>query len=101
MTGETLNRAAARTMVVLSVLAMLLVTTGYFQAPLPDEGAAAHLFQISMLAIAAAFVVFLVTADWTQPLRRMKTLALPLVIVALAFAELYYLENVFYRVRYR
>ena len=85
----------------LSLLSVLLVITGYFQAPLPDEGAAAHLFQISILALFAALFVFLITADWTQPLRRMKTLAFPLITVAIAFAELFYLEHVFYPTHYR
>ncbi len=85
----------------LSVCAVFLVTTGYFDAPSQDEGYAAHIFQFSILALVAALFVFLITADWTQPVRRMKALAFSLIAVAIAFAELYYLEHIFYPTHYR
>ncbi len=96
MGRDRINRVTARIMSALSLLAVLLVTTGYFQAPEPDEGAAAHIFQISILALVAALFIFLITADWKQPLRRLRTLAFPLITIGIAFAELYYLEHVFY-----
>jgi len=101
MHNVQVNRFSATSMIVFSVSALLMVATGYFQAPLPDEGTAAHIFQLSILALVAALFAFVVTADWTQPLRRLRTLAFPFVTVTVAFAALYYLEHYFYPAHYR
>jgi phosphoglycerol transferase MdoB-like AlkP superfamily enzyme len=62
----------------------------------PDEGAAAHIFQLSIVLWLVTAVTFITTADWTDPLRQLRRLAFPATIVALAFVALYYLEHAWY-----
>ncbi len=62
---------------VLSFTALLSVFSGYTHAPLPDEGTAAHIFQLSIVALVPMIFLFLATADWTQPLRNLRRLAFP------------------------
>jgi hypothetical protein len=49
--GQQINRVTVGIMVVLSVIALLTVLSGYMQSPQPDEGAAAHIFQLSIAAL--------------------------------------------------
>jgi prepilin signal peptidase PulO-like enzyme (type II secretory pathway) len=96
MTAQQINRLSANITIVWSVLALLTVLSGYTHPPQPseaDEGAAAHIFQLSMVAVAFSMLVFLVTADWRKPLRSVRPLAFPATALALAFAALYYLEH--------
>jgi hypothetical protein len=96
MIAQQINRLSANIIIVLSVLALLTVLSGYIHAPLPpepDEGTAAHIFQLSIVAVAFSILVFLVTADWKQPLRSVRPLAFPAAALALAFGALYYLEH--------
>jgi hypothetical protein len=93
MTPQQINRLSAKVIIVLSVLALLTVLSGYTQPPEPDEGAAAYIFQLSVVAVALSILVFLVTADWKQPLRTVRPLAFPAAALALAFGALYYLEH--------
>ena len=93
MTKEQLNRATTTIIIALSALSLFTVLTGYFQPPQSDEGAAAHIFQLSIMALAPSFLVFFVTADWKQPLRTARLLAFPAVALVLAFGALYYLEH--------
>jgi hypothetical protein len=101
MASERLNRLTGRMVLVLSLIALFTVLTGYFQAPLPDEGTAAHIFQLAILACLLSGVVFLASADWKQPARIVRPLAVPTVALTLAFAALFYLEYVFYPAHYR
>ena len=101
MCGEQLNRISRKAIVGLSLLALLTVITGYFQAPQPDEGASAHIFQLSIAALAPMFLLFFFTADWKTPVRTVRLLALPAAALVLAFAALYYLEHYFYLEHYR
>ena len=96
MTGYQINRLTTKVIFVLSVLALLTVLSGYThppQTPEPDEGAAAHIFQLSIAAVTLASLVFLGTADWKQPLRTVRPLAFPAAALTLAFGALYYLEH--------
>jgi hypothetical protein len=71
MTAPQINRLSARGIIVLSLLALLTVLSGYTHPPQPTEpheGAAAHIFQLSIMAVACAALV-------------------------LAFGTLYYLEH--------
>jgi len=95
--GGQINRVTVRVMMVLSLISLLTVLSGYLQQPQSDEGAAAHIFQLSMVALLLAIVVFFATADWTEPRRSMRPLIFPSVAVTLAFAALYYLEHFYYR----
>jgi hypothetical protein len=87
------NCVAAFSLLFLSVAALLAVFSGYTQPPQTDEGSAAHIFQLSIVLMFPTLCVFLATADWTQPKRMSRRLALPGGAVALAFAALYYLEH--------
>jgi hypothetical protein len=94
--GERINRAAAIIMTGLSLIALLTVLCGYMQPPQPpesDEGTAAHIFQLSVVLLAPALLVFLATADWKQPVRTARPLTLPAASLAVAFGMLYYLEH--------
>jgi hypothetical protein len=96
MTAHQINRFSAKVIIVLSVLALLTVLSGYThppQAPETDEGAAAHIFQLSIAAVALSILVFLSTADWKQPSRSVRPLAFPAAALVLAFGALYYLEH--------
>ena len=42
MHGQQINRVSGKVVIVLSLIALLTVFSGYFQPPQPDEGAAAH-----------------------------------------------------------
>jgi hypothetical protein len=101
MGGEQINRVSTIGLLVFSVIALLdVVILGYLRPLAPalrgDEGAGAHIFQLSVAAIFLVGLVFLATADWTQPTRVARRLALPAGVVIAAFALLYYLEHVFY-----
>ena len=96
MTAHKINRLSSKVIFVLSVLALLSVLSGYThlpQTPEPDEGTAAHIFQLSIAAVALAVLVFLATADWKQPLRTVRPLAFPAAALTLACGALYYLEH--------
>jgi hypothetical protein len=87
------NRLSGSAIIVLSLTALIAVVSGYFQPPQPDEGAAAHIFQLSIVALVPLGLIFVATADWKQPLRTVGRLALPAVALVLAFGALYYLEH--------
>ena len=88
-----INRISCGIIIALSLIALLAVVSGYFQPPQPDEGAAAHIFQISIVALVPLVLLFLATSDWKLPLRTVRRLALPGAALVLAFAALYYLEH--------
>jgi hypothetical protein len=96
MTRQQINRTSARLLIVLSLTALLTVVSGYTQPPQPretDEGTAAHIFQLSIAVQVLIILLFLATADWTQPLRSARPLAIPAVALVLAFGALFYLEH--------
>jgi hypothetical protein len=101
MRGQQINRISAIGLIVLSLTALLdVLLLGYTQAPLPDEGTGAHIFQLAILALVPTGLLFLATADWTEPARAVRRLAFPGIVVVLAFAALYYLEHYFYPAHY-
>lgn len=93
MRAQNLHRASAVTLAVLSLTALAAVLSGYLQPPQADEGPAAHIFQLSILALVPAIVLFLGTADWKQPMRSARFLAFPGAALVLAFGALYFLEH--------
>ena len=102
MRGQEINRVSGIVLIVLSLTALLdVLLLGYTQPPLPDEGLGAHIFQLSIVALMPTGFLFLLTADWTQPVRTVRRLAFPAAVVVLAFAALYYLEHYFYPAHYR
>lgn len=93
MRAQELNRVRGTMIVVLSLTALLAVLSGYFQPPQPDEGSAAHIFQLSIVTLVPTIFLFFVTADWKQRWRSARPLAIPAAVLALAFAALFYLEH--------
>jgi len=93
MRGQQINRVSGIVLIVLSFTALLAVLSGYTQPPRPDEGAAAHIFQLSIVALVPMILLFLATADWRQPLRSARPLAFTAAALVLAFGALNYLEH--------
>jgi hypothetical protein len=93
MRSQQINSVTGKVVIVLSLTALLAVFTGYSHPPQPDEGAAAHIFQLSIVALVPMILLFLATADWRQPLRSARPLAFPSAALVLAFGALYYLEH--------
>lgn len=93
MAGQRVNRFSSRALVILSCIAFATVFSGYFQPPKSDEGTAAHIFQLSIVALGPTILLFLVTADWKRPRSSAPPLALAGILLVLAFAGLYYLEH--------
>jgi hypothetical protein len=101
MRAQQINRASTIGLFVLSLTALLdVLLLGYTRPPLADEGTGAHILQLSIAALLPTGLLFLGTADWTQPVRIARRLALPGVVVVLAFAALFYLEHYFYPAHY-
>jgi hypothetical protein len=96
MNTERLHRISGGAVLVLSFLSLFTVLTGYFQAPQADEGAAAHIFQLTIVLLCPAVLIFLATADWSHARRVLRTLVPACAAVSLSFAALYYLEHVWY-----
>lgn len=97
MTAQRVNRISGRVVTALSVVAFLTVLTGYTQRPLPDEGALAHIFQLTIVALAPVILLFLGTVDWKRSWQEIGALAFPAAMIVAAFAALYYLEHYWYR----
>ncbi len=93
MRGQHINHVSGKAALVLSLTALGAVLSGYFQPPQPDEGTAAHIFQLSIGALMPIIALFLATADWRQPLRSVRQLVFPGATLVLAFGALYYLEH--------
>jgi hypothetical protein len=93
MSAQQINRLCSKGLLALSLTALVAVLSGYLQPPRPDEGTAAHIFQLSIVALVPMTFLFLTTADWRQRLRSATLLALPATVLVLAFGALYYLEH--------
>jgi hypothetical protein len=101
MTAPQINGITGKIVTVLSVLALLTVLlgllTGYKQPAPTDEGALAHIFQLTILALVPMILLFLGTVDWKRPWPGTRPLALPATALMAAFAALYYLEHYGYK----
>ena|ERR1700686_1921687 len=97
METQRINRVCGNVLIVLSLTALLTVLTGYAQAPQADEGTAAHIFQLAIVALVPTMLLFFVTADWRQRWRSARPLTIPAVALVLAFGALYYLEHYWWR----
>jgi membrane protease YdiL (CAAX protease family) len=91
--GQQVNRVSGKVIIVLSLIALLMVVIGYTQPPQPDEGTEAHIFQLSIVALVPMILLFLATADWKQPWRSARPLAVTAGVLVVAFAALFYLEH--------
>lgn len=96
MTRPQLNRISGIALTVFSLIALFTVLSGYVGTPPPphaDEGAAAHIFQLSVVVAVGAFLFFVTTTDWRRPWRAFRWLGFPAVVLATAFIALYHLEH--------
>jgi uncharacterized BrkB/YihY/UPF0761 family membrane protein len=93
---QQVNRVSSVGLIVLSLIALFVVLWGYTQPPLPDEGVGAHVFQLSIVALLPMTLLFVTSADWSQPWRTARPAAVAAAATILAFAALYYLEHVYY-----
>jgi hypothetical protein len=90
---QQVNRVSGKVVIILSLTALFAVLSGYAQPPQPDEGTAAHIFQLAIVALVPTILLFLATADWTRPSQSARPLAIPATVLVLAFGALYYLEH--------
>jgi hypothetical protein len=93
MSQQQINRISGGAAIVLSLISLCAVLRGYFQPPQRDEGSAAHIFQLSIVALLATLLLFLSTADWNKPLESVRRLAVPAATLVVSFGALYYLEH--------
>ena len=96
MKAGRIHVLSSRIVLAFSFLALVTVLTGYFQAPIPDEGTGAHIFQLSIVLLCPALLVFLCSAKWTEPRQTLRLLVPAGLALALPFAALYYLEHYWY-----
>lgn len=90
MDRHRINRIAAVTPIVMSLAALVLVLVSVFWGGAKrsaDEGAAAHLFQLLVLAQAPLVLLFLATADWGARLPIARPLVLQASALGLAFGS--------------
>ena len=101
MTAPQINRLSGKIVTALSVLALLTVMigllTGYKQPAPTDEGALAHIFQLTVVLLVPMILLFLGTVDWKRPWLGTRPLAIPATALIAAFAALYYLEHYWYK----
>jgi len=100
MHAEGIHRVSSRIILGLALLALLTVLSGYAQPPHTpelDEGAAGHIFQISVVLLVPLLLLFAATSDWKRPWRSARLLVFPAAALIMAFAALYYLEHYYLR----
>ena len=93
MHWEQIQRVSGRVAIVLSLTALFAVLSGYAQPRQQDEAAAAHIFQLSIVALVPTILVFFATANWRRPSQSLRLLVIPAAALVLAFGALYYLEH--------
>jgi hypothetical protein len=89
MNKTQINQVSGKLALLLSLIALLTVLSGFAQPPQADEGTQAHIFQLSIATLFFVFLVFFASADWKQPLRGIRPLVVPTGALVLAFAVLY------------
>jgi hypothetical protein len=93
MNRQGLNRIAGTAPIAMSLLALLVVVaalaTGSAKGQ-TDEGAAAHIWQLLMVAQVPLLAVFVATADWARRPRVLLMLALQALAIAAALAPVAY-----------
>lgn len=94
-----IHRLSRVFLVIFPAIALVTVLIGVIHHPATpprDEGVGAHIFQLSILAFGASFLLYLATADWRDPRRVATFVSIPVALATLAFCALYYLEHVIY-----
>ena len=95
MANERVHRIAAIAPVILSLLALALVTAAVafgWERGMKDEGAVAHTWQLLIAAQAPLIAIFLVTADWRRFGRELWPLAMQVSALAAALAPVAFLR---------
>ena len=100
MDGDRINRMSSVGMFVLSLTASVVPWSlawlrGFDQPPEQDEGAPAHLFQLSIALLVPVTLTFIATADWARPWLMLRRVAMPTVLVVLSVAALFYYERIY------
>lgn len=93
MSRRSINRLAGTAPIAMSFLALLVVTVALVTGSAKgqtDEGAAAHVWQLLMVAQLPLLAVFVATADWTRSPRVVATMALQALSIAAALAPVAY-----------
>ncbi len=93
MSKRRINGVGGVLRVLLLVIALLTVLSGYTHPSLSDEGLGAHIFQLSIVALVPIILLFLATVDWKERWRSARPLAFSAATLLLAFGALYYLEH--------
>lgn len=100
MQSQQVNRISSIAILVLSITALLPVAIPFMQILLGhplvherDEGASAHIFQLSVGLFGLSLLLFLATSDWHQPKKYLlRRIAFPVTALALAFAGVYFMH---------
>jgi len=93
MAWHRVNRVCAGIVVIASLTALGTVLIGSGGPPRSDEGAAAHIFQLSIAALVPSFALFMFTADRRRPLQSIVPLVVSAVALIVAFDVLYHYEH--------
>ena len=93
MAWQRANRVYAVIVVILSLTALGTVLIGTGGPPQPDEGTAAHIFQLSIAGLVPSIALFMLTADRRRPMLSVATLAASAVALIVAFTLLYHFEH--------
>jgi hypothetical protein len=95
MDRQKMNRIGGVVPIALSLMALgvliVALLTGW-ERGYADEGAAAHIFQLLIVAEVPFILIFVATADWTRVARVVVTLALQAAALVLAFAPVAYFK---------
>ena len=108
MRAEQIHRASSVGIAVLCLIASVMVfqavvralINGALPPPPSDEGAAARIFQLSVVGLVPVGICWLATTDWAHPWKTVRWLVVPLIALALAFGLLFYIEQVYYPAHY-
>ena len=97
MRSTRVNQASSLAIIVFSVTALAVVLWAVHTAALTDEGTGAPPFSTVGRSLYPVTLVYLITADWSQPWRSARPIAIAVATTTLAFAALFYLEHVYSR----
>lgn len=93
MAWQRVNRVCAAIVVILSLTALGAVLIGTGGPPQPDEGTAAHIFQLSIAGLVPSTALFILTADRRRPMQSVATLAASALALIVAITVLYHFEH--------
>jgi hypothetical protein len=93
MSRQKINRVSAIAPVGTSLVALLIVLSAVsagWERNLSDEGAAAHIFQLLIVAQIPFVLAFLVTANWKRMMQVARPLALQILSIGIAVGSVAY-----------